>query len=75
MKAFMQNTLLVFASILISVCLIEAGFRLSEFTYPSWQIRDSDVGFIGVPNAKGWWNLEGRAYVKYNSHGEKTSFV
>ena len=69
MKIFFQNLLLVFLSILGAALFFEGALRFYGFTYPSWEVRDRDVGFIGLPYAKGWWTVEGHAYVEYNGHG------
>ena len=68
-KIFFQNLLLVFLSISVVALFFEGALRFYGFTYPSWEVRDREVGFIGLPNAKGWWTVEGHAYVEYNRHG------
>ena len=52
-KIFFQNLLLVFLSISVVALFFEGALRFYGFTYPSWEVRDREVGFIGLPNAKG----------------------
>src|SRR5882762_5363970 len=65
----LSRLLLLCGGILIALLIAEIALRVSGFTYFDPYIVDQDVGFGLRPNAEGWWQQEGRTYVKINSQG------
>jgi hypothetical protein len=63
------RVLLLLATLLVSFGLAEAGLRIIGFDFPQFHERDDTVGLTLRAGAEGWYNEEGRAYVKVNSAG------
>ncbi len=63
------RVLLLFATLLVSFGLAEAGLRIIGFDFPQFHERDDTVGLTLRPGAEGWYTEEGRAWVKVNSAG------
>lgn len=61
--------LLLAASVLLSLSLVEIGLRAAGFSRPSLYTRDPVRGGALRPGAHGWWTTEGRDYVRINSRG------
>ncbi len=49
--------------------VFEAGLRICGFQFPSFYLRDPEVGWIGRPGVESLWTKEGRAMVRANSEG------
>jgi hypothetical protein len=61
--------LLLSSGILVALSITEVALRVAGFTYFNPYVADRDLGHTLRPNAEGWWQKEGRTYVKINSHG------
>ncbi len=69
-KQITLASVILLVSIVFSAFSIELMLRWSGFAYPSWEVRDKDLGFVGLPGAEGPWRAEGdRGYVVFNQHG------
>lgn len=61
--------LLFFGGIIVALLIAEVTLHAVGFTYFNPYTVDPDVGYALRPNAEGWWNHEGRTYVRINSRG------
>jgi len=68
-KSYLPNILLMFCSLLFSFLLVELLLRVIGFSYPNFYTFDKNVGRTHSSNSKGWYNVEGKAYIKINSDG------
>ena len=66
---WLANLTLVFVSAFLVLAIAEITLRLVNFSFPAWEVRDPDLGFVTMPHAEGWWTSEGNAYVKFNKFG------
>jgi hypothetical protein len=64
-----KDALLLFASLVVSLFLAEAGLRIAAFSYPSFHQHDVLTGSALRPGAEGWYREEGEAYVRINRSG------
>jgi hypothetical protein len=69
LRRLSAKLLLLAVGILVALTIAEVGLRISGFTYFNPYIVDPSVGYSLRPNAEGWWQREGRTYVKINSNG------
>ena len=53
MRQFMQWFISPLVGCLMGLVIVEIGLRVIGFTYPAWEIRDPDLGFVGLPGAEG----------------------
>jgi len=60
---------LVAGSVLSAVLLFEVILRVVGFSAPIWYRPDSHVGAVLRPGVEGWFEGEGRAYVRISSAG------
>jgi hypothetical protein len=63
------NLLLTAFFILIACVLAEGLLRLVGFNYPNFYRYDLYTGAALRPGAEGWWQEEGRSYVRVNGQG------
>jgi hypothetical protein len=64
-----KNLLLTAFSLLIACFLAEGILRLVGFNYPNFYRYDLHTGAALRPGAEGWWQEEGRSYVRINGQG------
>lgn len=64
-----KNLLLMGAAFLVAFLLAEGVLRVIGFEYPSFYRYDLDTGAALRPGAEGWWQEEGRAFVRINGQG------
>jgi hypothetical protein len=64
-----KETLFFFAAFLIALLLAEGLLWLGGFSYPNFHRSDTNTGVALWPGAEGWWQEEGRAYVRINAQG------
>ena len=61
--------LLLLASVLFCLVVIEIGLRIAGFSYPEFYAVDARRGYSLRPGIEGWYRKEGEAYVRINSGG------
>ena len=61
--------LLLLASFLFCVTVIEIGLRIVGFSYPRFYIVDARRGYSLRSGVSGWYRNEGGSYVRINSDG------
>jgi len=61
--------LLILAGVFFALLLCEIILRVSGYSSPNFYMHDPVLGATLRPNAEGWWNQEGRAYIHINSQG------
>jgi lysophospholipase L1-like esterase len=64
-----KNLLLTCFSLLIACVLAEGLLRLVGFNYPNFYRYDLYTGAALRHGAEGWWQEEGRSYVRINGQG------
>jgi len=69
LKRLLQNTVLIVASILSGLVIVEIGLRVVGISNPSFYTVDEHRGAALRPGASGWWTKEGKAYIRINSDG------
>ena len=69
LRLLSYRLLLIAASLVVALLLVEVGLRIAGFTYFNPFIADADVGYSLRPGAEGWWTREGRTYININSQG------
>lgn len=71
MRKLLQNLALLFFSLLFTLALLEGAARIFKLgTGLFWQ-PDSQLGWVNIPNAKGWESCYGECEIRVtiNSHG------
>lgn len=68
-KNWINKSVLLIAGLLVSIVISEILLRIIGFSYHNFQDRDDLIGRKPSPNAEGWFQREGKAYVKINSDG------
>jgi hypothetical protein len=69
LRACAKSLLLFIAAIAVGIVLVEAVLRIAGISYIQAHISDANRGGVHRPNAKGWFNREGKAYITTNSDG------
>jgi hypothetical protein len=69
MKTCTANACLVLISILGTLALVEAGLRISDFSYLSLYVTNEISGVGLRPGVEGWYREEGEAYIKVSKDG------
>ena len=68
-KNWLINAALLMGSLIASVIIAEILLRIIGFSYLNFQEYDNLVGRKPWPNAEGWFQEEGKVYIKINSDG------
>lgn len=63
------NFWLIGISFLLSILLAEVLLRMVGFSHINFYHYDFYTGVAPLPNTEGWQQIEGRAFVRINSHG------
>lgn len=53
----------------VAMLILEVVLRLANIAYPYFYIPDPHTGYAHKPQAEGWWQKEGLAYIHINSAG------
>ncbi len=69
MPQWLLKTLVIFASLLLGLALVEGGLRLGGVEYPLFYDFDPILGNSLRPGVKGYFTTEGRGYVSINRDG------
>ncbi len=64
-----MKLLAVAAGVSAGLLCAEVCLRLAGFRYPNLYREDPHVGYTLRPGAEGWWEREGKTYVRINSDG------
>ncbi len=64
-----KNLFLLIGSIAVAWGLAEVILRAIGFSYPSFYQYDIHTGAALRPGAQGWWQEEGRSFVRINAQG------
>jgi hypothetical protein len=68
-NSWIANLAIAFASLVLTLALVELGLRMTSFSYPSFYTADEITAHGFRPNSEGWFREEGESYVKINSDG------
>ncbi|HKW36429.1 MAG TPA: SGNH/GDSL hydrolase family protein [Burkholderiales bacterium] len=68
-KSWLQNAILLGASLCVALVLGELLLRIIDFSYPIFYTYDDVVGVALRPGAEGWNRTEGEALIKISSDG------
>jgi len=63
------NLLLLVISFFLTVLLAELILRILGISYPNFFMPNSVTGFAHRPGARGWYQLEGKSYVRISDDG------
>jgi hypothetical protein len=68
-KRWLSRVLLVLQGLIVALIFSEIGLRIIGFSNPIFYEYDEYLGWKASPNAEGWYQKEGKAYIKINSEG------
>ena len=66
---WLKQSMLLLASLLFSLLLIELALRILGWSYPVFAQPDASLGWSFRPNVSGWSTHENTAYLKMNRFG------
>jgi hypothetical protein len=69
MKKWLKNSLLICLSLIVALLLYEVILRISGFSNFLYYQPDEVLGHRPNPGARGWFQNEGKAYVRINEAG------
>jgi len=69
MKSWKEPLLILIGSLLLAILLAEVGLRITGVQFPIFKKADPITGTSYIPNSRGWYTEEGRAYIQINSAG------
>lgn len=69
LKRFAAKLFLIFAGLLLGCLLAEIVLRVAGYSYPIFYQTDPELGYAPIPNVEGWFWVENKTYVRYNSEG------
>lgn len=64
-----KNFLLILASIIAGLVVMEVALRALDIAYPEFHRLDNHRGWAPRPSVEGWWIKEGKAYIRNNRAG------
>jgi hypothetical protein len=69
LKRLAAKVLLVIGGLFIGCLAAEIVLRIAGYSYPIFYRSDPDLGYAPIPDLEGWFWVENKTYVRYNSQG------
>jgi hypothetical protein len=68
-KLWLLSLLSLFGGLILAIFLAEIALRITSFENQIFYSPDKNRGFAREPGTRGWWRIEGEAYIRINSDG------